>query len=73
MKEKERLRARVYWTDTQMRFTVVDNGREYDMYKSPITIASPALNEPFYLLHVWQWKYNPSGRFVDWNPRVVCR
>lgn len=41
---------RLYWTDTQMRFTVVDNGREYDMYKSPITIASLALNEPFYLL-----------------------
>ncbi|MDR7334076.1 glycoside hydrolase family 16 protein [Roseateles asaccharophilus] len=41
---------RLYWTDTQMRFTVVDNGREYDMYKSPITIASSALNEPFYLL-----------------------
>lgn len=41
---------RLYWTDTQMRFSVIDNGREYDMYKSPITIASPALNEPFYLL-----------------------
>ncbi|MFG6414021.1 family 16 glycosylhydrolase [Roseateles sp. DC23W] len=41
---------RLYWTDTQMRFSVVDNGREYDMYKSPITITSPALNEPFYLL-----------------------
>jgi hypothetical protein len=31
------------------------------------------LDEPFYLLHVWQWKHNPAGRFVDWNPRVVCR
>jgi hypothetical protein len=31
------------------------------------------LDEPFYLLHVWQWRHNPSGRFVDWNPRVVCR
>ena len=31
------------------------------------------LDEPFYLLHVWQWKHNPNGRFVDWNPRVVCR
>jgi hypothetical protein len=30
------------------------------------------LDEPFYLLHVWQWKHNPSGRFQDWNPRVVC-
>lgn len=41
---------RLYWTDTQMRFTVLDNGREYDMYKAPITINSPALNQPFYLL-----------------------
>lgn len=41
---------RLYWTDTQMRFTVLDGGREYDMYKAPITINSTALNEPFYLL-----------------------
>jgi hypothetical protein len=31
------------------------------------------LDEPFYLLHVWQWKHNPAGRFTDWNPRVTCR
>lgn len=30
------------------------------------------LPEPFYLLHVWPWKHNPSGRFADWNPRVTC-
>jgi hypothetical protein len=30
------------------------------------------LDQPFYLLHVWQWKHNPEGRFMDWNPRVVC-
>ena len=42
---------RLYWTDTQMRFSVVDNGREYDMYKAPIsTVNSPALQAPFYLL-----------------------
>jgi len=41
---------RLYWTDTQMRFTVVDNGREHDMYKAPLTVNSPALQEPFYLL-----------------------
>lgn len=41
---------RLYWTDTQIRFTVLDNGREYDMYKAPITVNSPALNQPFYLL-----------------------
>jgi hypothetical protein len=26
----------------------------------------------FYELHVWAWKDNPSGMFVDWNPRVSC-
>jgi hypothetical protein len=36
-------------------------------------LNSTLLDEPFYLLHVWQWKHNPSGRFEDWNPRVVCR
>ncbi|RZL27686.1 MAG: glycoside hydrolase family 16 protein, partial [Rubrivivax sp.] len=42
---------RLYWTDTQIRFTLVDNGRELDMYKAPIsTVNSPALQEPFYLL-----------------------
>ena len=42
---------RLYWTDTQIRFTMVDNGRELDMYKAPIsTVGSPALQQPFYLL-----------------------
>src|SRR5262245_3575346 len=26
----------------------------------------------FYSLHVWAWKDNPSGTFVDWNPTVSC-
>ena len=26
----------------------------------------------FYELHVWAWRDNPSGVFVDWNPRVSC-
>jgi hypothetical protein len=29
--------------------------------------------DPFYELHVWIWKHNPSGMFEDWNPRVSCR
>lgn len=42
---------RLYWTDTQIRFSLVDNGRELDMYKAPIsTVGSPALQAPFYLL-----------------------
>jgi hypothetical protein len=27
---------------------------------------------PFYALHVWAWKDNPHGMFVDWNPEVTC-
>jgi len=26
----------------------------------------------FYELHVWAWRENPFGMFVDWNPRVSC-
>jgi hypothetical protein len=26
----------------------------------------------FYELHVWAWRDNPNGTFVDWNPRVSC-
>ena len=27
---------------------------------------------PFYALHVWLWKFNPSGLFADYNPHVTC-
>jgi hypothetical protein len=27
---------------------------------------------PFYELHAWIWRHNPSGMFNDWNPRVTC-
>ena len=26
----------------------------------------------FYSLHVWAWRDNPNGTFVDWNPKVSC-
>jgi len=28
--------------------------------------------DPFFELHVWAWRDNPSGAFVDWNNRVSC-
>jgi hypothetical protein len=27
---------------------------------------------PFYELHVWAWRENTHGTFVDWNPAVSC-
>src|SRR5215475_1473074 len=29
--------------------------------------------KPFYTLHVWAWKHNPNGAFVNWHPDVACR
>jgi len=26
----------------------------------------------FFELHVWAWRENPNGAFVDWNNRVTC-
>lgn len=26
----------------------------------------------FSALHVWAWKANPDGVFVDWSPTVSC-
>ena len=28
--------------------------------------------DPFYELHVWAWRANPTGTFADMNPRVSC-
>lgn len=28
---------------------------------------------PFYTLHVWAWKDNPNGAFVNWHPNVSCQ
>ena len=27
---------------------------------------------PFFELHVWAWRENPEGPFVDWNNHVSC-
>lgn len=27
---------------------------------------------PFYTLHVWAWKENPTGAFVNWHSNVSC-
>jgi beta-glucanase (GH16 family) len=52
---------RFYWTESQMRFTVIDNGLEYDMYNSPLPVNSTALQAPFYLL----FNLAVGGNFTD--------
>jgi hypothetical protein len=43
-------------------------GQHFHHVGSPNRYGLPA----FYELHVWAWKDNPHGMFVDWNPRVSC-
>ena len=43
-------------------------GQEFDYVGEPNRYGLP----PFYALHAWIWKPNPSGLFHAWNPRVDC-
>ncbi len=43
-------------------------GQLLNFVESPNRFGLPA----FYELHVWAWRDNPNGAFVDWNPRVSC-
>lgn len=43
---------RLYWDETSLRFTVIDNGLEYDLYTDPFPIdsISAEFQQPFYLI-----------------------
>jgi hypothetical protein len=43
-------------------------GREFELVPAGNRYGLP----PFYELHAWLSKHNPSGMFSDWNPRVTC-
>jgi hypothetical protein len=43
-------------------------GQSFQFVGSPNRYALPA----FFELHVWAWRNNPNGAFVDWNTRVTC-
>jgi hypothetical protein len=43
-------------------------GQLFHYWESPNRFGLPA----FYTLHVWAWKDNPNGAFVNWHPKVSC-
>ena len=55
---------------------------EYITFNGPAALEGHLFNfnsapnryglEPFYELHVWAWKKNPTGSFADNNPNVSC-
>jgi hypothetical protein len=40
--------------------------------KFELTTSNPFGLPPFYALHAWTQKSNPSGTFAAWNPTVHC-
>lgn len=43
-------------------------GQAFQLVNSPNRYGLPA----FFELHVWAWRDNPNGAFVDWNNLVTC-
>ena len=43
-------------------------GQVFNYNSTPNRFGLPA----FYELHVWAWRDNPNGTFVDFNPQVSC-
>ena len=44
-------------------------GQIFHYFPAPNRFGLPA----FYTLHVWAWKENPKGAFVNWHPNVSCQ
>jgi hypothetical protein len=43
-------------------------GQLLHLFESPNRFGLPA----FYTLHVWAWKENPTGMFVNWHSKISC-
>jgi len=43
-------------------------GQLFHLFEAPNRFGLPT----FYTLHVWAWKDNPTGAFVNWHQNVSC-
>ncbi len=55
------------WLATHTSPPVLE-GQSFQFVPSPNRYGLPAHFE----LHVWAWRHNPHGAFVDWNNKVSC-
>jgi hypothetical protein len=58
---------RVTWLANNPNPPVLE-GQTFLLVDSPNRYNIPA----FFELHVWAWRDNPQGAFVDWNNHVTC-
>lgn len=54
--------------DAQSPDVPVLAGQHLQFVGAPNRYRLPGLYE----LHVWAWRDNPNGTYVDWNPKVSC-
>jgi hypothetical protein len=43
-------------------------GQDFQFVPAPNRFGIPS----FFELHVWAWRDNPNGAYVDWNNNVSC-
>lgn len=55
------------WLKNNSSSPVLD-GQTFIYVDSPNRYNIP----PFFELHVWAWRGNPKGPFMDWNDNVTC-
>ena len=56
------------WLATHNNTPPVLEGQVFNYVPSPNRFNIPS----FFELHVWAWRNNPQGAFVDWNNHVSC-
>jgi hypothetical protein len=56
------------WLANNNNTPPVLDGQVFTFVDAPNRFNIPA----FFELHVWAWKDNPQGAFVDWNNQVTC-
>ena len=57
------------WDEKHPGTTPFLMGQIFHYFPAPNRFGLPA----FYTLHVWAWKENPKGAFVNWHPNVSCQ
>jgi hypothetical protein len=56
------------WLKSHNNNPPVLEGQVFQFVDSPNRFNIPA----FFELHVWAWRANPQGAYVDWNNKVTC-
>jgi hypothetical protein len=56
------------WLQSHDNTPPVLEGQVFQFVDSPNRFNIPA----FFELHVWAWRANPQGAYVDWNNKVTC-